>query len=111
MMKPKTIIELTIEEFAEELEILKLNGITLLKVNEHFNKRGNITYLVKNMLIDIDDDDIVVCDDEYDVIRSNRYVSFSFLKKCLISIRKIIADGVAYGELMFNDGYIRIETI
>jgi len=107
----ETIIDLTIEEFAEEIENLKRNkGITLLKVNENFSKKGNITYLVNNLLMDVDDD-LVTCEDEYNVILSNKYVTLAFLKRCLISIRKIIIDGVTHGELTFSDGYIKIETI
>lgn len=106
-----TIIELTIEEFAEEVEMLRLEkGVTFLKIDENFNKRGNITYIVNNLLINIEDD-VVTCDDEYHIILSNKYVLLTFLKKCLISIHKVINKGITYIELKFTDGYVKIEII
>ena len=105
------VIELTLDECADELELLKFeHGICTLRITENFDRIGLRTYVVNNLQMEFEDD-IVYCSDTYNILHKNYCVLMSFLREGVISIKKIIENENSYGEILFKDGNIRITTL
>jgi hypothetical protein len=103
--------ELTIEELAEEVDMLIWEqGVNCFKVTEEFKKNGKRSYILHDLHIEIENDEVCCCDKD-EVISSNRYNLMMFLKSSIVSIHKFIIDGLTVGEINFNDGTVRIKEM
>ena len=103
-------IELTIEEFCEDLEMLRWKeGIERFKIIESFPQNETKTYEVENLQIEMEDQ-IVVCGDAKDVINANNSVLIAFLESS-VAVYKIYKKDKTCYELDFIDGQVFIEAI
>lgn len=103
-------VKLNIEELVDELVLLKCcEGVKKYKITETFKKKGTVSFIVENLIIE-DDDDLIWTSDKGDAILNNNGVFSMFLKKNLVSINRHSLDERFCIQLQFNDGIITIES-
>jgi hypothetical protein len=101
---------ITIEELAEDIDMLIWKYGAIFKVTERFPKREESTYFVRGLTVDIEGN-IVCCSDIDDIIFGNKYKLRDFLISHVKSIRRVITYNERWGELDFNDGNVLIEVV
>lgn len=102
-------VNITIEEFVEELELLKWErGIENFSITES-SKNETKNFEVENLQIEVEGD-VVVCGDAKDVINANNSVLIAFLESSVAVYKTYTTDKTCY-ELDFIDGQVLIETI
>lgn len=107
-MCDEVVVNITIEEAIDELELLKWQeGITDFVIIEKFTKVKIFT--VSNLSMETEDD-IVFCCDDNGVIEKQGSILIGFLEHHLLSISKIYDKGIKYGLFEFGDGTVVIKA-
>lgn len=104
--------EMTLEELADELELLYWEqGIESCRIIECSKSQLSNIYTVNHLTMDIENEFVMMSDDN-GVIENNKSILMLFVKDCVMSIHKIFTkQGKAYDELEFVDRKVIIEVM
>lgn len=102
--------EITIEEFADDLEYaLWVLGIQEFKVTEFSQNRGKRINVVRGLHIEIEEE-IICCSDWDNILLKNYSVLTGFIKQELQFVKIVTDINAKYGELHFKNCYVLIEA-